>query len=113
LRNASTSEAVGRRARSGELRGSRNGYTADKAAWPRNLTALRLRPSRANQRMTALSTVLDEKLLAFLLEVNSPMALAEQHIETLSGNAQHYERELFVRTLTISARCATGAHYAI
>jgi len=26
------------------------------------------------------------------------MALAEQHIETQGGNAQHYERELFVRT---------------
>ena len=31
------------------------------------------------------------------------MALAEQHIETQIGNAQHYGRELFVRTLTISA----------
>lgn len=32
--------------------------------------------------MTALSTVLEAKLLAFLLDVNSPMAFAEQHIET-------------------------------
>jgi hypothetical protein len=59
--------------------------------------------------VTALSAVLDEKLLAFLLDVNSPIALAEQHIETLIGNAQHYERELFVRTLTVSALAQQSA----
>src|SRR5205823_3672145 len=57
------------------------------------------------RRMTALSAMLDAKLLAFLLDVNSPMAL-RNNIQV--GNAQHYEWELFIRTLTVSVCCATG-----
>jgi hypothetical protein len=69
--------------------------------------ALCCAPRPQIQRMTALSTVLDAKLLAFLLDVNSPMAFAEQHIRKRIGNAQHYEWELFVRSLTASAWRAT------
>src|SRR6185312_4225466 len=83
-------QAVGCRARSRELGGTRNGRTADTAAAPRNLTRAAFAPLARNSTDDSVVSRVGSEIISFPVGSQFAYGLSEQHIDTQIGNAQHY-----------------------